>query len=154
MGSNLARNLARRDGNVVAVFNRSPERTRALISEHGRDGAFVPSERIEDFVASLRKPRTAIIMVQAGAGTDAVIGQLASQFEAGDIIVDGGNADFHDTIRREKELSDKRLQFVGTGISGGEEGALNGPSIMPGGSAEAYETLGPILESIAARAEG
>jgi 6-phosphogluconate dehydrogenase len=154
MGSNLARNLARREGNVVAVFNRSPERTRELIVQHGKDGDFVPSETIDEFVASLRKPRTAIIMVQAGAGTDAVIEQLSARFEPGDIVVDGGNADFHDTIRREKALSAKGLHFVGTGISGGEEGALNGPSIMPGGSAEAYATLGPILASIAARAEG
>jgi 6-phosphogluconate dehydrogenase len=153
MGSNLARNLARREGNVVAVFNRSPERTRELIKEHGKDGDFVPSESIDEFVASLKKPRATIIMVQAGAGTDAVIEQLAARFEPGDIIVDGGNADFHDTIRREKALSEKGFHFVGTGISGGEEGALNGPSIMPGGSAEAYKTLGPILESIAARAE-
>ncbi|MET0388474.1 MAG: NADP-dependent phosphogluconate dehydrogenase [Polyangiales bacterium] len=154
MGKNLARNLARREGNVVAVFNRSPERTRELISQHGKDGDFVPTESIDDFVASLKKPRAAIIMVQAGAGTDAVIEQLASRFERGDIIVDGGNADFHDTIKREKALSAKGLHFVGTGISGGEEGALNGPSIMPGGSAEAYKTLGPILASIAATAEG
>jgi 6-phosphogluconate dehydrogenase len=154
MGSNLARNLARREGNTVAIFNRSAERTRALMKQHGSDGQFVPSERIEDFVASLRKPRAAIIMVQAGAGTDAVIEQLAGLFEPGDIIIDGGNADFHDTIRREKALNEKGLHFAGTGISGGEEGALNGPSIMPGCSDEAYKTLGPILTSIAARAEG
>ncbi|GAA0898116.1 NADP-dependent phosphogluconate dehydrogenase [Virgisporangium ochraceum] len=154
MGSNLARNLASREGNVVAVYNRSPERTRQLIAEHGDEGDFVPSETIEDFVASLSQPRTAIIMVQAGKGTDAVIDQLAGLFEPGDIIVDGGNADFHDTIRREKAISAKGLNFVGAGISGGEEGALNGPSIMPGGSAEAYKTLGPILASIAAVAEG
>jgi 6-phosphogluconate dehydrogenase len=153
MGSNLARNLASRAGNTVAVFNRSPERTRALVEAHPEAG-FVASETIEEFVASLSKPRTAIIMVQAGAGTDAVIGQLAALFEAGDIIVDGGNANFQDTIRRERELRESGLNFVGTGISGGEEGALNGPSIMPGGSAEAYATLGPILESIAAVAEG
>jgi 6-phosphogluconate dehydrogenase len=153
MGSNLARNLASREGNTVAVYNRSPERTRTLLHDHPEAG-FVASETIEDFVASLTRPRTAIIMVQAGAGTDAVIGQLADLFEEGDIIVDGGNANFHDTIRRERELRDRGLNFVGTGISGGEEGALNGPSIMPGGSAEAYATLGPILESIAAIAEG
>jgi 6-phosphogluconate dehydrogenase len=153
MGSNLARNLASREGNTVAVYNRSPERTRKLVEEHPEAG-FVASESIEDFVASLSRPRTAIIMVQAGAGTDAVIGQLADLFEDGDIIVDGGNANFRDTIRRERELRERGLNFVGTGISGGEEGALNGPSIMPGGSAEAYATLGPILESIAATAEG
>jgi 6-phosphogluconate dehydrogenase len=153
MGSNLARNLASREGNTVAVFNRSPQRTRTLVQEHPEAG-FVDSETIEEFVDSLTKPRTAIIMVQAGAGTDAVIEQLAGLFEEGDIIVDGGNANFHDTIRREKDLRERGFNFVGTGISGGEEGALKGPSIMPGGSAEAYETLGPILESIAAIAEG
>ncbi|GLK18114.1 6-phosphogluconate dehydrogenase, decarboxylating [Herbiconiux flava] len=153
MGSNLARNLASREGNTVAVYNRSPERTRKLVSEHPEAG-FVASESIDDFVASLQKPRTAIIMVQAGAGTDAVISELAQRFEPGDIIVDGGNANFHDTIRREKDISSTGIHFVGAGISGGEEGALNGPSIMPGGTAEAYETLGPILASIAAVAEG
>lgn len=153
MGSNLARNLASREGNTVAVFNRSPERTRTLTTEHPEAG-FVAAESYDAFVASLAKPRTAIIMVQAGKGTDAVISELVSRFEPGDIIVDGGNADFHDTIRREAEIAPSGIHFVGTGISGGEEGALNGPSIMPGGSAESYETLGPILASIAAVAEG
>ncbi len=153
MGSNLARNLASREGNTVAVYNRTYARTQELVDEHG-DMGFIASEDIDGFVASLAKPRTAIIMVQAGKGTDAVIGQLAERFEEGDIIVDGGNANFHDTIRREHDLRDKGLNFVGTGISGGEEGALKGPSIMPGGSDEAWETLGPILKSIAAVAEG
>jgi 6-phosphogluconate dehydrogenase len=153
MGSNLARNLASREGNTVAVYNRSPERTRMLVDEHPEAG-LVASESIEDFVASLSKPRTAIIMVQAGKGTDAVIDQLAELFEPGDIIVDGGNADFHDTIRREKKIGPTGINFVGAGISGGEEGALNGPSIMPGGSVEAYKTLGPILETIAAVVDG
>ncbi|GAA1056620.1 6-phosphogluconate dehydrogenase, decarboxylating [Agromyces luteolus] len=153
MGSNLARNLASREGNTVAVFNRSPERTHTLTGEHPEAG-FVASESYDDFVASLAKPRTAIIMVQAGRGTDAVISELVSRFEPGDIIVDGGNANFHDTIRREAEIKPTGIHFVGAGISGGEEGALHGPSIMPGGSAESYETLGPILASIAAVAEG
>jgi 6-phosphogluconate dehydrogenase len=153
MGSNLARNLASRKGNTVAIYNRTYARTEELLSEHG-DAGFVPAETIDDFVVSLAKPRTAIVMVQAGAGTDAVIEQLADRFEPGDIIVDGGNANFHDTIRREQALRERGLNFVGTGISGGEEGALLGPSIMPGGSAEAWETLGPILKSIAAVAEG
>ncbi|MRX45518.1 NADP-dependent phosphogluconate dehydrogenase [Agromyces kandeliae] len=153
MGSNLARNLASREGNTVAVFNRSPERTHTLTSEHPEAG-FVASESYDDFVASLATPRTAIIMVQAGRGTDAVISELVSRFEPGDIIVDGGNANFHDTIRREAEIKPTGIHFVGAGISGGEEGALHGPSIMPGGSAESYETLGPILASIAAVAEG
>lgn len=153
MGSNLARNLASREGNTVAVFNRSPERTRILTTEHP-EAEFVASESYDEFVASLSKPRTAIIMVQAGKGTDAVISELVQRFEPGDIIVDGGNANFHDTIRREAEISPTGIHFVGTGISGGEEGALHGPSIMPGGSVESYETLGPILASIAAVAEG
>jgi 6-phosphogluconate dehydrogenase len=153
MGSNLARNLASREGNTVAVYNRSPERTRLLIDEHPEAG-FVASEAIEDFVASLKTPRTAIIMVQAGKGTDAVISQLTELFEPGDIIVDGGNALFTDTLRREKAVRATGINFVGAGISGGEEGALKGPSIMPGGSAEAYVTLGPILESIAAVVDG
>jgi 6-phosphogluconate dehydrogenase len=153
MGSNLARNLASREGNTVAVYNRSVERTQLLTSEHPEAG-FIAAETIDEFVASLAKPRTAIIMVQAGAGTDAVISQLAERFEPGDIIVDGGNALFTDTIRREKDVSAKGIHFVGAGISGGEEGALKGPSIMPGGSTESYKTLGPILASIAAVAEG
>jgi len=153
MGSNLALNLASREGNTIAVYNRTYARTQELITEHPEAG-FLACERIQDFAASLAKPRTAIIMVQAGKGTDAVIGQLAEVFEEGDIIVDGGNANFHDTIRREKELRKKGLHFVGAGISGGEEGALKGPSIMPGGSPESYKTVGPIFESIAAVVDG
>ena len=153
MGSNLARNLASRQGNRVAIYNRSVDKTKQLTQDHP-EANFIASETIDEFVTSLSKPRTAIIMVQAGAGTDAVIAQLADRFEAGDIIVDGGNALYTDTIRREKEVSAKGIHFVGAGISGGEEGALKGPSIMPGGTKEAYKTLGPILESIAAIAEG
>jgi 6-phosphogluconate dehydrogenase len=153
MGSNLARNLASREGNTVAVFNRSPEKTRELVSEHPEAG-FIATESMAEFARALSTPRTAIIMVQAGAATDAVIDQLVEVFEPGDIIVDGGNAHFTDTIRREKELAARGFNFVGAGISGGEEGALNGPSIMPGGSVEAWNTLGPILTSIAAVAEG
>ncbi|WP_353827151.1 NADP-dependent phosphogluconate dehydrogenase [Agromyces sp. SYSU T0242] len=149
MGSNLARNLAGREGNTVAVFNRHPGRTRDLVTEHPEAG-FVPSESYDDFVASLARPRTAIILVKAGAPTDAVISELASRFEPGDIIVDGGNANFHDTIRREADLKASGIHFVGMGVSGGEEGALHGPSLMPGGTAQSYETLGPILRTIAA----
>jgi 6-phosphogluconate dehydrogenase len=153
MGSNLARNLASRDGNTVAVYNRTYARTETLITEHPEAG-FVPSQTIQEFAASLSKPRTALIMVQAGRGTDAVIDELVAVFEPGDIIVDGGNSLFTDTIRREKAVRETGINFVGAGISGGEEGALLGPSIMPGGSAQAWETLGPILRSIAAVAEG
>ncbi|MFD1716277.1 NADP-dependent phosphogluconate dehydrogenase [Georgenia deserti] len=153
MGANLARNLARH-GHTVAVHNRTYARTERLLSEHGSDGEFVPSDSVADFVASLEKPRVAIIMVKAGAGTDAVIEELAAEMEPGDIIVDAGNAHFPDTIRREKALRERGLHFVGSGVSGGEEGALNGPSIMPGGSAESYERLGPILEDISAKVDG
>ena len=153
MGSNLARNLASREGNSVAIFNRSYEKTAGVLEAHP-EANFVAATTYEEFAASLSKPRTAIIMVQAGKGTDAVIDALTAVFEPGDIIVDGGNALFTDTIRREKAVRETGINFVGAGISGGEEGALNGPSIMPGGSAEAWQTLGPILRSIAAIAEG
>jgi 6-phosphogluconate dehydrogenase len=153
MGSNLARNLASRTGNTVAVYNRTWARTETLMDEHPEAG-FVPSKEIAEFAASLSKPRTALIMVQAGKGTDAVIDELVAVFEPGDIIIDGGNALFTDTIRREKAVREHGINFVGAGISGGEEGALNGPSIMPGGSDEAWKTIGPILKSIAAIAEG
>ncbi|MEZ7905198.1 MAG: NADP-dependent phosphogluconate dehydrogenase [Aquiluna sp.] len=153
MGSNLARNLASRSGNNVAIYNRSVEKTNDLVANHP-EANFIASDSIDEFVASLAKPRIAIIMVQAGFATDAVITALSDRFEKDDIIVDGGNALYTDTIRREKEVSAKNIHFVGAGISGGEEGALNGPSIMPGGSKESYEHLGPILRSIAAVAEG
>uniref|UniRef100_UPI0040489FD8 NADP-dependent phosphogluconate dehydrogenase n=1 Tax=Aquiluna sp. TaxID=2053504 RepID=UPI0040489FD8 len=153
MGSNLARNLASRSGNRVAIYNRSVEKTNDLVANHP-EANFIASDSIDEFVASLAKPRIAIIMVQAGFATDAVITALSDRFEKDDIIVDGGNALYTDTIRREKEVSAKDIHFVGAGISGGEEGALNGPSIMPGGSKESYEHLGPILRSIAAVAEG
>lgn len=153
MGSNLARNFAR-NGHTVAVYNRSTEKTRNFMANHGAEGDFIPSETITDFVASLEKPRRAIIMVQAGNATDAVIHQLADAMDDGDIIIDGGNALYTDTIRREQEIADRGLNFVGAGISGGEEGALNGPAIMPGGPEKTWEALGPLLESIAANVDG
>ncbi|MBB3036310.1 NADP-dependent phosphogluconate dehydrogenase [Hoyosella altamirensis] len=153
MGANIARNLARH-GHTVALHNRSAGRVDELMTKHGSEGNFVPSASITEFVASLKRPRRALIMVQAGAATDAVIEQLADAMEPGDIIIDGGNALYTDTQRREKALRERGLHFVGAGISGGEEGALNGPSIMPGGSAESYEYVGPLLESVAAVVEG
>ncbi|MDT4982696.1 MAG: 6-phosphogluconate dehydrogenase, partial [Pseudonocardiales bacterium] len=149
MGRNLARNLARH-GHVVALHNRSPERTRSLVEQHGAEGTFVPSESMADFVASLAQPRAVIVMVKAGEPTDAVIGELVPLLDEGDIVIDCGNAHYADTRRREAELREHGLHFVGCGVSGGEEGALNGPSIMPGGSPESYAKLGPIFESIAA----
>ncbi|MEO3868066.1 NADP-dependent phosphogluconate dehydrogenase [Nonomuraea sp. B12E4] len=153
MGRNLARNLARH-GYAVAVHNRSFARTQQLMQEFGGEGTFLPSEEMAAFVASLKRPRRAIIMVKAGAGTDAVINELADLMEPGDMIVDGGNAHFEDTRRREAALRERGLHFVGTGISGGEEGALLGPSIMPGGSKESWEALGPILQDISAKVDG
>ncbi len=153
MGRNLARNLARH-GHAVALHNRSPERTRTLVREHGGEGTFVPTETMTDFVASLRRPRAVIIMVKAGAPTDEVISELVPLLEEGDIVVDCGNSHFTDTRRREAALRERGLHFVGCGVSGGEEGALNGPSIMPGGSAESYARLGPMFESIAAQVDG
>jgi 6-phosphogluconate dehydrogenase len=153
MGRNLARNLARH-GHVVSLHNRSPERTRSLVKEHGDEGTFVPSESMTDFVASLARPRAIIVMVKAGEATDAVINELVPLLDQGDIVIDCGNAHYLDTRRREAALRTRGLHFVGCGVSGGEEGALHGPSIMPGGSAESYAKLGPIFESIAAQVDG
>jgi 6-phosphogluconate dehydrogenase len=153
MGRNLARNLARH-GFTVAVHNRSVERTRSLLAEHGSEGAFLPGDSAKEFVASIGQPRAIIIMVKAGQPTDAVLEELVPLLAPGDIVVDCGNAHFADTRRREAALRAHGLHFVGCGVSGGEQGALLGPSIMPGGSAESYRILGPIFESIAAEVGG
>ncbi|MET7847890.1 NADP-dependent phosphogluconate dehydrogenase [Streptomyces avermitilis] len=152
MGRNLARNFAR-NGYTVALHNRTASRTRDLVEEFGHEGDFVPAETAKDFVAALERPRRLVIMVKAGAPTDAVIEEFAPLLEPGDMIIDGGNAHFADTRRRERELREQDIHFVGTGISGGEEGALHGPSIMPGGSPESYASLGPMLEKISAKAD-
>src|SRR6478609_4216247 len=153
MGSNIARNFAHH-GYTVALHNRSVAKTDALLEAHGSEGKFVRSETIPEFLAALEKPRRVLIMVKAGDPTDAVINELADAMEPGDIIIDGGNALYTDTIRREKAIRERGLHFVGAGISGGEEGALNGPSIMPGGPAESYTSLGPLLEEISAHVDG
>jgi 6-phosphogluconate dehydrogenase len=153
MGANLARNLARH-GHQVVLHNRTKARTDTLIAAHGDEGDFVPTTTVEEFVGALRRPRRILIMVQAGAPTDAVIDELVPLLDEGDIVIDGGNAHYADTIRRTEALAARGLHFMGTGVSGGEEGALNGPSIMPGGSAEAYAIVGPMLESIAAVYDG
>ncbi|MFD7922420.1 NADP-dependent phosphogluconate dehydrogenase [Streptomyces sp. NPDC059740] len=151
MGRNLARNFAR-NGYAVAVHNRTASRTRALVDEFGHEGRFLPAESPEEFVASLERPRRLVVMVKAGKPTDAVIEEFAPLLDEGDIVIDAGNAHFADTRRREKELRERGIHFVGAGVSGGEEGALHGPSIMPGGSAESYRSLGPMLEAVAAKA--
>jgi 6-phosphogluconate dehydrogenase len=153
MGSNLARNFAGH-GYSVAVHNRSVGRTNGLVADHGDEGSFLPAPSMAEFVASLERPRRALVMVAAGDATDAVIDELAGLMESGDVIVDGGNARFQDTRRREAALRGRGIHFVGTGVSGGEEGALLGPSIMPGGSEEAYASLGPLLEEISAKVDG
>ncbi len=154
MGRNLARNIARH-GHTIAVHNRTTSRMTSLIEEHGDEGAesgggLVATESLEEFVAAIERPRVVLVMVKAGPGTDAVIDDLVPLLERGDIVVDCGNAHYTDTIRRTERLEEHGLHFVGTGVSGGEEGALHGPSIMVGGSDEAYGRLGPIMESIAA----
>src|SRR5690242_1486483 len=153
MGRNLARNLARH-GHTVALHNRSEERTRALVEQFGDEGDFIPAYSAQAFVDALERPRQVVIMVKAGAPTDAVIEEFAPLLEEGDVIIDAGNAHFADTRRREKALRERGLHFVGSGVSGGEEGALHGPSIMPGGSKESYESLGPLFEDISAKVDG
>jgi 6-phosphogluconate dehydrogenase len=153
MGRNLARNFARH-GYPVALHNRTASRVTDVVSEFGHEGTFVATQTPRDFVAVLQKPRRLIIMVNAGEATDSVIYEFAPLLEPGDMIIDGGNAHFKDTRRREAALRQQNLHFVGMGVSGGEEGALNGPSIMPGGSRESYQALGPMLETIAARVDG
>ena len=151
MGRNLARNFAR-NGYTVAVHNRTAARTHALVEEFGHEGSFVAAETAKEFVAALERPRRLVVMVKAGEPTDAVIEEFAPLLEPGDMIIDGGNAHFADTRRRERDLREQGIHFVGMGVSGGEEGALNGPSIMPGGPKESYDSLGPMLEKISAKA--
>jgi len=153
MGANLARNAARK-GFRVAVHNRSPAKTRQLIDEHGDEGSFVASDTLEDFVASLAKPRVVLIMVKAGKPVDDVIVELEALLDPGDIIVDGGNSLFEDTRRREAALSAKGFRFVGMGVSGGEEGALEGPSMMPGGARESWDRIAPIVTRMAVSVDG
>ena len=153
MGRNLARNFASR-GFTVALFNRSSGRTEEVMAAYGDEGSFLPSFNVEDFVASLERPRKIVLMVVAGNGTDAAIDSLVPYLEPGDIVIDGGNAHFPDTRRREAALREQSLHFVGAGISGGEEGALLGPAIMPGGPAESYDAVGPLFEAIAAKVDG
>ncbi|SDR44620.1 6-phosphogluconate dehydrogenase (decarboxylating) [Burkholderia orbicola] len=150
MGRNLALNIESR-GYAVSVFNRSREKTDELIAEFpGRN--LVPTYTLEEFVASLETPRRILMMVKAGEATDATIASLKPLLEKGDVLIDGGNTHFTDTIRRNQELAQSGLHFIGTGVSGGEEGALRGPSIMPGGQRDAYDLVEPILKQIAAKA--
>jgi 6-phosphogluconate dehydrogenase len=152
MGKNLALNIESR-GYTVSVFNRSREKTDQMIQEN-EGKQLTPTFTLEEFVESLETPRKILIMVQAGKATDATIDGLLPLLTEGDIIIDGGNAYFPDTMRRNKELAEKGIRFVGTGVSGGEEGALLGPSIMPGGQKDAYELVESILKDISAKVDG
>ncbi|HEV2870638.1 MAG TPA: NADP-dependent phosphogluconate dehydrogenase, partial [Actinomycetota bacterium] len=136
------------------LYNRTQARTDVLRAAHGSEGRFIPAASVEEFVASLERPRRILMMVKAGSPTDATIDTLLPHLESGDIVVDGGNAHYEDTRRREASLRERGLHFVGAGISGGEEGALLGPSILPGGSRESYAALGPLLEDISAKFDG
>lgn len=157
MGKNLALNMADH-GFKVAVYNRTTAKTEAFIAENpanviGPGGALLPSADLKDFVASIKAPRRIILLVKAGMPTDATIDGLKPLLSKGDVVIDGGNAEWNDTVRREKALGDMGLHFVGSGVSGGEEGARFGPSLMPGGKPEAWATLKPIWEAIAAKVD-
>lgn len=150
MGRNIALNIESR-GYSVALYNRTGSKTTAVVEENpGKN--LKATYTIEEFVDSLEKPRKIMLMVQAGKGTDLTIEALLPHLDKGDILIDGGNTFYEDTIRRSQYLANSGINFIGTGVSGGEEGALKGPSIMPGGQKEAYELVAPIFEKIAAKA--
>ena len=153
MGANLARNAARK-GFGVALYNRHGGRTDKLVEEHGHEGRFVPAHDIAGFVASLAKPRVVVIMVKAGKPVDDVIAELLPHVDAGDIIIDCGNSLYSDTDRRYAALKERKLRFIGMGVSGGEVGALEGPSMMPGGEPEAYRRIEPMVTRMAAQVDG
>jgi 6-phosphogluconate dehydrogenase len=153
MGANLARNAARK-GFGVAVYNRHGGRTDELIENYGSEGRFFPAKQVAEFVAQIARPRPIIIMVKAGKPVDEVIEELIPHLDEGDIIIDGGNSLFTDTNRRFHYLTEKKLRFIGMGVSGGEEGALEGPSMMPGGTREAYARIEPIVTRMAAQVDG
>jgi 6-phosphogluconate dehydrogenase len=152
MGENLALNVER-NGFPVAVYNRSREKTDRFMAERAGDKNVKATYSLEDFVASLERPRRILVMVKAGGPVDAVIGQLKPLLEAGDMIIDGGNSLYEDTERRVKDLEPTGLGFIGMGVSGGEEGALNGPSLMPGGTRAAYGEIEHIVTKIAAQVD-
>jgi len=153
MGQNLALNIADH-GYKISVYNRTTSKMEAFVAEHpDTPGGLVGQAELKDFVASIRRPRKIIILVKAGAGTDAVIDGLVPLLDDDDIIIDGGNAKWTDTIRRETDLSAQGLRFIGSGVSGGEEGARFGPSLMPGGRESAYKELQPIWEAVSAKVD-
>ncbi len=153
MGANLARNVAHHDI-PVAVHNRTASRMQTFMDDHGGEGPLRGYESVQDWISALDRPRVAMSMVQAGPATDAVIEELTPHLDKGDVVIDGGNAHFRDTQRRHAALAEHGIHFLGVGVSGGEEGALHGPSIMPGGDAEPYdESVKHIFEAIAAQVD-
>ena len=153
MGSNLARNFARH-GYRVALYDQRPENVDTLISEHGDEGEFIPTRNLDELAANLSTPRRALLMVPAGTATDAAIDDLVEAFDEGDILIDGGNSLYTDTVRRERAVAVTGRLFVGVGICCGGGGPLHGPSILAGGPRESWESLRPLLESIAAKVDG
>ena len=153
MGANLARNFASH-GHSVAVFNRKYDVTEKFISDYSNEGKFLPSRELTEFIQSIESPKRVFMMVPAGSVTDEVIDQILPLLKPSDILLDGGNAHYSDTRRREERIRPTGVMYFGVGVSGGEEGALKGPAIMPGGDKESYKQIGPLLESIAARVNG
>jgi 6-phosphogluconate dehydrogenase len=153
MGQNLALNMQDHDFQV-AVYNRTASRTEAFLAGPASDSGIIPTYSIEQLVAALKRPRKIILMVRAGEPVDTFIDRLLPHLEAGDIVIDGGNSRFTDSNRRYLDLQARGLRFIGCGISGGEEGARHGPSIMPGGDHEAWSEVRPVLQAIAARVDG
>jgi len=153
MGENLARNLAGK-GVAISVFNRTTARTDRFVAEHGHEGSVTAAHSIEDLVDQVARPRAILMMVKAGKPVDETIAQLLPHLDRGDILIDGGNSYFADTVRRTAGVESRGVRFIGTGISGGEEGALRGPSIMPGGSIDAYRHVESILTRISAQVDG
>jgi 6-phosphogluconate dehydrogenase len=152
MGENLVMNMESR-GFTVAVYNRTVDKVRSFVEGRARGKNIIGANSVEELVNSLKKPRKVMLMVKAGKPVDDFIDLVIPYLDKGDIIIDGGNSHYHDTIRRTKYIEDKGLLFIGTGVSGGEEGALKGPSLMPGGSRAAWPTVKPILQAIAAKVE-
>ena len=152
MGENLILNMESK-GFTVACYNRTVEKVDAFVNGRGAGKNLVGCRSVQELVDALKPPRRIMLMVKAGAPVDAFIDQIAPMLDKGDILIDGGNSHYPDTIRRCKALAAKGLQFIGTGVSGGEEGALKGPAIMPGGSAEAWPHVKPIFQAIAAKVD-
>jgi len=151
MGENLVLNMESK-GFSVAVYNRTADRTTGFIDGRAKGKRILPAYSVEEFCRNLETPRRIMLMVKAGSAVDTMIAQLLPHLQPGDIIIDGGNSYYQDTERRVRELADKQIRFVGSGVSGGEEGALHGPSLMPGGNKEAWPLIEPVFKKIAASA--